>query len=313
LVSPFEAGAAIEMSQKFSLGLEFYEPYAFGNIKDADHVLVQFARQRWLMSKIGFVGILPTKDRRRRQNEDEYKRKARDWRIEWTKLARFPDLNPYDEAISAFYSVCGVKPLINEPHNIANTSIEVPSSCPEAEPADPHELGVTEREVPIESNRLATSIVAVGPANELSTDEDSIVRHEGALQKQAVSLLGSVSIDESGLIQKLSESALSVLDKNDEIFTAAINGRQWQIACYFGVGRVQIQDSHTKYEVVLKRMSSGLSVQSLDVEVAPMEVGEWKCGTWPLKVAIRRVDSTSDDQDVEIIFLPGRTAFRFRL
>jgi hypothetical protein len=277
-VSPFEVGAAIEMSGMFALAQRFYDLLLGSTDRTTDPELLTFARERWLMSQIGLIGVMRTRERSRKSIEDKYKKSARTWGIEWAKLPRYINLHQYEEAIARFYSeraavkgaATGGVPGKLPPPTIAQPDATKPVSPLPDETVSP-ELPITEVKPAPQPEPAPTSVI------EPNLDVEPVAE------------------------------APAIAERQDDTITILSSGSQWKVACYYVQRRVEIRNLVTKETVVARVQGGKFSVRSPDFDI-DRNGQKFVLADWPIGLSLLAHDP--EHSQLEIECRPNGTVLR---
>jgi hypothetical protein len=271
----YELGRAVELTEKFSLCLDVYE----GLMKElgarGDGAGLRFARERWLMSKIGYAQYLPPKDKRKRRMEEEYKGKAKEWRIDWTRLERFPALENYKKEIERFYEG-------DEPE--APREIDASTLAPVAS-VEKHDIapeGSVDQAPVSDKLPMDGALVAAAPAEaRLSGDR----LESSAYDPNSFSGFGSTILEP----RQLSRYQVVVpVEREDESFIMRSGRMTYKVECYYGAGKISILEEGSKHQVILKKASGSVKeVQTFDeLNIVREQDGIWMVRDWQMPIEV---------------------------
>jgi superfamily I DNA/RNA helicase len=247
-ISPFEVGIVLELSGKYKLMRQYYELVFSARNQKTLREIVMFVQERLVFALAGLANV--TKDQKsRRRIEEEYRKSARDWSVDLTRLPQSINLHRYREVIDRFYEDHTTAP-------IAGDAVKVPIL--------PREDG-TSRDVealPFQTKPLAEML------------------------KKPLATMGKSVPGSMADIEKSFDPLDNGKHRNPDKVTVRANEIMFDVDCNYEVRRIDIRNSETRDTVVVKIKNGVPSVGSTDFDVSRQQDETYRLGGWPVTVMI---------------------------
>jgi hypothetical protein len=290
-ISPFEVGAVLEISKKYTLMRNYYERVIDACNRHTDPKILEFARQRLVFS-LSRLADTTKKQEARQSIEKKYRDHAREWGIGDPKqLSEAINISDYREEIERFYDE---RKRDSTETEIKNTSISPTASQIDIVKTDPTTieqppLPKTPIAIALEVNRSCRTEMY---GNITSSEETPSVEFERPETNANYEIQGGASHKGSDKI---------------EILTDKIG---LGVECDYDKRRIEIRNIKTSDLVTVKNNGKVTSVKSTDFDVSCSENGVYRLGDWPVEVIF---SEENNEIVVELQILSGGPSMRLKM
>lgn len=282
-ISPFEVGAALELSGKYRLMQQYYEMVLKARDRHTDLTIVEFAQERLVAAQAGLAAVA-NDGKVRRRFEEQFKRSAREWSINLAQVPVTVNLHGYREAIERFYEE---RRDVQMAPAVAKKALEDPVLLKEGDvaiapkPADGHL---------IQTKPLAA---ALGYDEWKPLAANLETPPTGAKQ-------GALAAELTERAKHIDQPVSTSRRKADVVMVHAAE-ITIEVTCDYDVRRIDIRNQETRDTVVVKMKNGVPSVGSTDFDVSSDEHGVYRLGDWPVMLMISAAQNGEVMADVLVL------------